>query len=240
MPLFVGTRHVRRYAPSSSSGGGATPTFVAAGTLAQSTTATNPTISVPYYSGLAANDIAIIHCGGYTESGEYTFPTISGWTLIDELSSSPTFGTTHQGLYWRRLDGGESGNVSVAFTSAANDIATGVMFGIRGCITSGTPYEDMDVISGAPGATTSMTSQSITTLGPNRLCLRVAMDEDAGSSSVPASWTQRYELIETALSAVTSTLDTIEQSSAGTVSASTRTQSFSGSFVIHTLAMIPT
>lgn len=238
MPLFVGTRRILRPVPSISVVGD-TPTYVAAGTLAQSATTPNPTLSIPYYAGLAANDIAIIMCGGYPGSGTYTFPAVSGWTLANDTSSDPGFGTTQQGIYWRRLDGGESGNVSVALTGSS-DTALGIMFGIRGCITSGTPYEDLDVNSEASGVTSDYTSQSITTTAANRLLLRMGMDEDAGTSSVPASWTQRFESTESIGGYMCVTLDTLAQATATTVSATTRTGSFSSSFVIHTMAMLPT
>lgn len=236
MPLFVGTRRILRPVPSAS-GGGDTPTYVAVGTNVSLNSIESPLLSVPYYSGLAANDIGFVQIGGYVGgAGGFTFPTVSGWTLIDDQQASP--GQTHQAVYWKRLTGSESGTEDFQLvTTSESNIATAVMFGIRGCVTSGTPYEDQDVASGTDA---SMTAATITTLGSNRLVLRIHMDADAGSSSVPASWTQRFEVVETAANAMTTALDTIAQSSAGTVSASTRTAGFAANYVIHTMAMIPT
>lgn len=227
MPLFVGTRRILRPVPSSSAGDGSTPVFVAVGTKASAA----GTLSVPYYAGVAANHIALIIAAGYND---VTFGEISGWNSETQVNSIGM----HAKVYWKRLTGGESGSESI--TGATSNANHAVMLGFSGCTTSGTPYEDFQ--SNSSDGSTSNTSDSTTTTGPNRLLVRFYTDEAGGiSTTPPASWTERYEDWDTVPSMGFNRIavDTIEQATAGTVSATTRSTSFSSSLVNFSLALLP-
>lgn len=210
-----------------SAAGGATPTFVAVGAKAQAA----GTLNVPYYAGLAANDIAIMIATGYDD---VSFGTVSGWTAESQVSVTSAMRAR---LYWKRLAGSESGTESI--TGSTANANHGVMIGFRGCITSGTPYEAYN--SNTSAGNTSVTSPSTTTTGANRLLLRVYTDEDGGTNTTPpAGWTEQYENWETVVGFNRIALDTLAQASAATVSATSRTASFPSSWVTLGLALLPT
>lgn len=216
------------------------PTYVASGSQVEN--GTSKTLSVPYYAGLQVNDIGIIQIGGYAGGfgSGFTYPALTGWTAIGNVSHSDG-GTrkADQGLYYKRLTGSESGTESITLTGGSSGageyVVVGRMFGIRGCITSGTPYEGLGSNSGLGGAA----SASIVTTGSSRLLLRLQMDEDGGGNSPPSGYTERHEETETFFGVMTPALDTKEMAASGTESATTRTIGGGISFVVQTLAMIP-
>lgn len=208
-----------------SAAGGATPTVVAVGAKAQAA----GTLNVPYYAGLAANDIAVIIACGYDD---VTFGSLTGYTAETQVGSASA---TRARLYWKRLTGSESGSESI--TGATSEVNHGVMIGIRGCITTGTPYEGYASNSGSG---TSVTSPATTTTSTNRLLLRTYADESGGTNTTPPSgWSERYEDWETVTGFLRLALDTKEQTTAATVTATSRTASFSSSYVTFGLAFIP-
>jgi hypothetical protein len=164
----------------------AEPTFVAAGTVATGSTS----LSIPYYAGLQADDIAIVWAGANSNP---TVGTIAGFTALTPISA----GNFDAGLFWRRLTGGESGNVSLSMTGANQCV--GVMIGIRGAITSGTPHEG-HASTTEDNEDAEVAGPDLTTTGSNRLGIRFGYN-DAGQTNAsqlsdpPATWTERLDVL---------------------------------------------
>jgi hypothetical protein len=183
------------------------PTFVAAGTAATGTTS----LSIPYYAGLAADDIAYIFVGDESDGRHGDIADFTGEADEPAINSGNAIR-----VYWSRLTGGESGSVSVAITNTPTN-SVGVMFGIRGAITTGTPHEGYSALDGAG---TSASSNTIVTTGPNRLCLRLGLDSGTVATTPPSGWTEAFEYVGANDSI---TIDTKTRAAAGTEAASART-----------------
>jgi hypothetical protein len=139
------------------------PTVVAVGAVASGTTAITPA----FPASIAASDVlvTVAECEGVTAPGAYTLPT--GWAHI---TGSPVQEGTNTRLWviWCRYDGvftapslGDSGDHNV-----------GRMIAIRGCPTTGNPW---DVTAAAVEATsdTSATWPGVTTTIPDTLILEI-------------------------------------------------------------------
>lgn len=139
------------------------PTVVNVGTVASGTGAITPA----FPASIAADDILVTaaECEGVTAPGAYTLP--SGWAHI---TGSPVQEGTNTRLWviWRRYDGvftapslGDSGDHNV-----------GRMIAIRGCPTTGNPW---DVAAAATEATsdTSATWPGVTTTIADTLILEI-------------------------------------------------------------------
>jgi hypothetical protein len=139
------------------------PTIVNVGAVASSASAITPARP----AGTAADDVCvtIAECEGVTAPGAYTLPT--GWAHI---TGSPVQEGTNTRLWviWQRWDGvtaapslGDSGDHNV-----------GRMIAIRGCPTTGNPW---DVAAAAVEATsdTSATWPGVTTTIPDTLVLEI-------------------------------------------------------------------
>jgi len=204
------------------------PSFVAAG--AKQNSPDIGTINIPYYAGIAANDIAVI----WVMVAGSGVSTPSGFTAI---SGTPTIGGYHIQSYWRRLVGNETGTLPFTIPSGNNG-STGLMFGLRGCITSGTPYEGFAQTSWT-ASTTTMTSPATTTTGPNRLGVRLFIGNEAGVSTPPAGWTESHEDLSTVGNPKLTIVDTKGILAATTEAASSRTITASFAGAIHASAFIP-
>src|SRR5205085_1231231 len=75
---------------------------------------------------------------------------------------------------------------------AANDDLAGIMSIWRGCVASGTPYEQL---GNNTGTSTSMTGTAVTTSGNNEFILNFCVSSDIATGSTPsAGWTETYDL----------------------------------------------
>jgi len=139
------------------------PTVVNVGAVTSSASAITPA----FPTSIVADDIlvTVAECEGVTSPGAYTLP--SGWAHI---TGSPMQEGTNTRLWviWRRYDGvftapslGDSGDHNV-----------GRMIAIRGCPTTGNPW---DVAAAAVEATsdTSATWPGVTTTIPDTLILEI-------------------------------------------------------------------
>ena len=202
--------------------GAAAPTYVAAGTGVTGSTS----LSVPYYAGLAADDIALIFV---CSNSSPTIGVPSNYTAISNQIADSNSSNYGRG-FWKRLTGSESGNVTVSCTGGSQ--SEGVMIGIRGCITTGTPYE------GHATTTTYTATPAITTTGPNRLLIdHFYWSTDSSSVSI-SGWT-RDAYVETAGENATAVFHK-ERATAGTEAAtnySNLSALYGGSQAI---AMLPT
>jgi len=139
------------------------PTVVAVG--AQATSLTSITPAFP--AGIAAGDvlITVAECEGVTAPGAYTLPT--GWAHI---TGSPIQEGTNTRLWviWRLYDG--------VFTAPAlgdsGDHNIGRMIAIRGCPTTGVPWDVVATATEAVSDTTA-TFPGVTTTVDDTLVLEI-------------------------------------------------------------------
>jgi hypothetical protein len=152
-----------------------TPTVVNVGAIASSTTAITPA----FPASIAAGDIlvTVAECEGVTAPGAYTLP--SGWAHI---TGSPVQEGTNTRLWviWALYDG--------VFTAPslgdAGDHNIGRMIALRGCPTTGNPW---DVAAPAVEAVsdTSVTWPGVTTTVADTLVLEiVATGADVASTAM--------------------------------------------------------
>jgi hypothetical protein len=139
------------------------PTVVAVGAQATSLTAITPA----FPAGIAAGDtlLTIAECEGVTAPGAYTLPT--SWA---HLTGSPILQGTNTRLWviWRLYDGvftapslGDSGDHNI-----------GRMIAIRGCPTTGNPWDVVAVATEAVSDTTAV-FPGVTTTTADTLVLEI-------------------------------------------------------------------
>jgi hypothetical protein len=159
------------------------PTVVAVGAVAASLSAITPA----YPAGIAAGDtlITIAECEGVTAPGAYTLP--AGWAHI---TGSPVQQSTNTRLWviWQTYDGvatapslGDSGDHNI-----------GQMIALRGCPTTGNPW---DVAATAVEAVsdTSITWPGATTTQPDTLVLEIcSTSADIGTAQISSITNANY------------------------------------------------
>lgn len=189
----------------------------------------------------AANDVALM---AVMTNASNAFPAITGWTKV--TGSEVTNANESSCLYWRRLTG--SGDTPAAFTIASGTAlsnSNGLYARIwvyRGCVESGTPYEQYSLLG--PTLSTTPQTAAMTTTGANRLAVCICMvdDDNAFSSGMPpATWTE-FGGIASSTTGGDHMDETIYKAlpTAGTEAAVTfGTQAASDYWVTHTLALIP-
>lgn len=216
--------------------GGPTPAFEDDGGLSE-LGASNPLPAYP--AGLQANDIAFIHAHIHDSVSNNSIQVPSGWTAV--INHNLDVPRAAHGVFWKRLNGSESGTVEVFPTGAAtggSDTFEAVMSVWRGCIATGTPYEDAN--SNLNFGTT-MTGASCTTTGPNRRIVNFCGGSAQSTATAASGWTEIYDY-----PASNGTPDgalhcyAIEKVSAGTLSGATHSLSASRARDIISLALIPT
>lgn len=157
----------------------AAPTFVAAG--AGAATATSGAAMAPGLpTGWAADDIHFL-VAHHSSNTDFTDP--SGWTRISSLAGN---NTTAQRVvcWWRRAVGGDAAP-SISTASASTAVRASRIFGIRGCPTSGDPWDVLSFLANAASATISTTQ--ITTTQANTLALFVGLYEDDPTAATDPS-----------------------------------------------------
>lgn len=151
------------------------PTYVGAGTAAQSTSTSNLATGTPTLpAGWAQNDIFVLWVS--TRSASLTLP--SGWAAVpNTVPTYPTFGTASH-FYWKRAGSSES-NPTV--TSSASDMYNLQVYAFRGCASAGTPFENL-AYTAVESSTTSIVFPAVTTSGSDELILLHVAGGVAGSS----------------------------------------------------------
>ena len=211
------------------------PSIVAVGAVASSGNAITPA----FPASIAADDIliTIAECEGVTAPGAYTLP--SGWAHV---TGSPVLQGTNTRLWviWRRYDG--------VFTAPSlgdsGDHNLGRMLAVRGCPTTGNPW---DVASVAVEAVsdTSASWPTITTTVADTLVLAIC------STSADIATAQISALTNAGLTSITEQVDnaiitgnggviicyTGVKATAGLLAASTATLTTAGFKAFMTLAM---
>lgn len=145
-----------------------------------------PGSSIPVAQGYAANDILVL----LIETANQPISAPSGWT---EVANSPqgtgtagAIGATALSVFWKRASSSES---SVSYLGMGGDHIAAVMVAVRGCATTGTPYEASNGNS-LGTASTNFTFPAVTTLGANRLILMAgSVDTDSSVDQFVSDFT---------------------------------------------------
>lgn len=160
----------------------AAPTLFAAGALFAANSGSNITPVIP--ASCQANDIMVFAamCNGST-----TFDPPVGWT---EFGAAVASANQSSKWFWKRHDGSESDPTAVAESLLFSNTVGGYgrIYVFRGCLTSGTPFEDA-TNNGTPTLSTTPASPTITTTAADRLAVTLAVidDDNTWSSGMPPS-----------------------------------------------------
>jgi hypothetical protein len=208
----------------------AVPTFVAAGAIA---TDLNGAASVtPTPPTHVANDILI--AVAYNDFDSDMATATAGWT---QLTSQGTPGNFGMAFWWKRATA--AGTAGPTITAAGTDQFAYVL-AYRGCITTGSPFENYTPNS---GTSTTPTGTIVVTTGADRLVVALEIQglNTAFSSGYPPSgWTNDSRL--TSASGTTAGFAAISKTRlvAGNESAPTLgTLASSVSWNVSTFALIP-
>lgn len=115
------------------------PQLQDSGTTVRAGSATSINVAYP---AVATDDIAFINVVSVSIAAR-TIDTPSGWTAVGEQGMGNGSTTNRHGLYWKRLDGTETGNVTVSITGGTAVNLVGRMTTWRGCVASGTPFSNL-------------------------------------------------------------------------------------------------
>lgn len=167
MSLFIANCGANAKPADGGGGGFAGPSFVAASAIASTIDPT--TVTLPSHQ---ADDILICHAMNFSGSSM----TNAGWSLID--SNTAAVGAF---WWWKRAASGAESNPVVG----SGTIAYAIVYVFRGCLASGTPYEDATLYTTSSDQTPE--TSAIDTAGPNRLaaCFEGHYQNIAYSSGLP-------------------------------------------------------
>lgn len=153
-------------------------TFTAAGAAKSVASGNITTLAIP--AGFAADDIHVVVVNA-ADNVSITLP--AGWTKKIETNSGVFERLT---VGWRRAVGGDS---TFTVTHAAGDTATARVFGYRGCITTGDPFEDAQATATAGSKT--VTAPDLTIVNANDMilfCCGSAVSGDTSNGMSTASY----------------------------------------------------
>lgn len=163
------------------------PTILA-GALTAVTDAASPYQCTPTLPAHQADDILVVVCGAGSAQ-TWTCPT-SGWAEVAAAQNNANFST---GWFWKRATSAAEANPVCTAAASLTLGGYAVAFRVRGCVASGTPFEDA-TLGGSPTSNTTPASSVITTTGAQRLAVAIAQIEDNNTISnyPPATWTGVY------------------------------------------------
>lgn len=182
---------------------GPAPTVAEAGT-SWTSGSSSTSFNTPYpASGIAVDNIAIIFLLGWNVSSSaptWTIPAPAGWNLlagpVDAAWLSPASNSGRIYAFWRRLDGTESGTVTIT-SSAGVRFRAGRMVIFSGCATAVPPLEDINSIAGPGTGSSDPQGSAITTTGDNRLgVVFIGCDDNTGGLTPPADWSSIWDLVD--------------------------------------------
>jgi hypothetical protein len=202
------------------------PAYESKGTFSSASSST--TIDVSYPSTVNANDILFIKILIF---GTQTATTPTNWNLLHGESLSPRSSYT----FWKRATGSESGSETVTISSSGN--ITGNMTRYSGCITTGTPYEDLTAQNRQSGSTATIPEMDTT--GVERLAIGLLIIESDETVGSPTDYTEEYQESPAGFS---STYADYSQQIATASTVSSDTVSWTGTeyWWCHGLCLLPT
>lgn len=156
------------------------PTYSQNNTAASFTSATSVSVTNP--ATVAESEVAYLRV--LISSANVTITWPSGWTEVGQGNQGASY---TGGLAWRRLTAADGG-ASYTVNFSASCTGTSRMSTFVGVKLSGIPHESATMNQ---GTSTSMTSSSITTQGPNRLGVIFYTQDSTTTSTAPSGWTQQ-------------------------------------------------
>lgn len=170
----------------------AAPTFVGRSASLANTATSGADVTPAMPSGHQADDINIIVAH---HSGSLGWATPSGWNVIAGLTGQNGALAQNVAVFWRREVGGDTAPaVSLAAPDNVTTVRGACMYGFRGCISTGDPWD-----SGAGAGPTRLNdaaddavvdTTSITTTVANCLVFFVgAYEDDPSGGSQPTGYT---------------------------------------------------
>lgn len=157
------------------------------GSVNNSAGTTSITTAVP--GSLAANDVAFVFVSA---NNNPTLANGGGGTndLTLERQDSYAAAGAKGGMFYRRLDGSETGNFTVSWTGSQRASIACVV--LRGVVASGTPF-DVAPIALTTGSGVTPQGASITTVTANAWIIGAAMVDTASAVTwgVPSGWNNR-------------------------------------------------
>lgn len=172
----------------------------AAGGLYVATAGTTVTPVLPTH---AADDILVCVASHHVAS---TLSISAGWTAFAPSGDTNPLSDANQssGFWWRRAASGAESNpvVTSSVTNTTTSSLQAQVFRVRGCVTTGTPFEGEDLNAATAAATgTTPGTLAVTPTAPQRLVVSFLLrdDDPAQSSGLPPSgWSVVSNVIDTA------------------------------------------
>lgn len=232
-------------------GGSGFPVFEEAGAgNASAPSAGVQTLDIAYPSTVNANDILILHEYARNGAAAITLSSLPGSfaeinNYVRGVDSPPHSFASR--LSWLRASGSETGTVTIGATFGQNTpaVLAGRMYRFSGVIATGTPYENANRTGvGSPASTISQ--ESITTVGSDRLCAHflAIVDENLSLSDFTGETGGNFaeSIAEYGASPgedVTLQMQTATMASAGTISGGSFSVSIAARYARHVFALIP-
>lgn len=177
--------------PVSPSGPPAEPTLVgvSAAMAVTATSGTNITPAFPAGYTAVADDIAVI-LAHHSANGPFNTPLAyaiasDGIETLDDNNTAAQRVT----VFWHRLVAGDIAQPLVLTTNTSAAVRGAILFIIRNCRTTGTPFEVCKRLLNAAAATISFPSVT-TTLENARLLALGAYEDDPSDRTTPTDWTE--------------------------------------------------
>lgn len=211
---------------------GSIPSYVSSGDAAAGTWSVN----VPYPAGVQAGDILLLQArASYAGELAEIEPGI-GWTLVGSVPQNS--GQLLWAFFWKRAVGTESGNLAV---TGGIDSIYGRMHAYRGCIQSGTPFENSGTQIEA--ASTTITQLSIVSTGANRKGVQltsynIATTATAFTGETGGDFTE--PVAESTVTSFGAQIQDADMASATTISGGTATLGMSATKARCVFALLPT
>lgn len=233
-------------------GGSGFPVFEEAGAgNASAPGAGAQTLDIAYPSTVNANDILILHeyaCAG-TGNDSITLSGLPGsFSEVNNYVKTSGTGRFSSRMSWLRASGSETGTVTIGVTfgpGASPAVLAGRMYRFSGVIATGTPYENANR-TGVTSTTSTISQESITTVGSDRLCAHflAIVNENISTSDFSGETGGNFAEALTEYGAspgedVTLQMQTATMASTGTISGGSFTVSTSVSYARHVFALIP-
>jgi len=218
-------------------GGAANPYgLVGSGATDEALGGGSQSLAIPYPSGVLAGDIAFIHIMVIQVSSPVTLTLPSGW---NEAAHERFNGAYHHYLLWRRLDGSESGSVTVAISAGGSSSSRfGVMSAWGGCVATGDPFESLVNNEGASNSANCVSAAVTTTVDNEYILNFVGRSETATSFTPPSGYTEAYDVNNTVGGDGSLTQNYKIAATAGVQGASTTVAGTSGRWGVISLALI--
>lgn len=208
---------------------GTVPAFQALGTTATGFAST----SAPGFPAVVINDIGLLSVGS-DGSGVITCP--AGWQPVGNGQVAVDAGFS-AAAFWRRMDGTETGTVTVTRSVAAANLFFGARITTyRGCVPDGVPFE---TATATTGTSTTATGPALATSGVNRLAVTLWAWGNAGVSTADAAWTVVYQVNSTAGDDGSLAAERLTATTPQRIAAPSRTLTGSEPYVAFGLALLP-